>query len=270
MNPLYPTSHRDVNALLDTLLPRVQLIVGDQFVGMYLDGSLANGDFDQASDIDFVVVTTDEITSDLFLALQAMHDQIATSESRFAVDLEGSYIPRAALRRYDPAHAVHPNIERGAGERLKLVHHDTAWLVHLHILRERGITLAGPPARSLIDPIAPADLRQAMLSVLAGWAARILDQPARIATHRGSQSYIVLSLCRVLYTLDSGAVVSKQAAANWAKESLDARWVPLIERALAGRHDPTSAVPPEDIDETLEFVRYSLERSQQYTALDKN
>jgi hypothetical protein len=231
---------------------------------MYLDGSLANGDFDQASDIDFVVVSTAEFTSDLFLTLQAMHDWIATTDSSFALDLEGSYIPQAALRRYDPAHACHPNIERGLGERLKIVQHDAAWVVHLWILRERGIRLAGPPVNRLIDPVSPIDLRQAMLSVLPGWANHILEQPARLA-RRGYQSYTVLSLCRVLYTLDHGSIVSKQAAAGWARVSLDERWGRLIERALAGRHDPASMVLPEDLNGTLEFVRYSLERSRRYS-----
>jgi hypothetical protein len=263
MNPIPPTPHPDVNALLETLSQRVQAILGERLVGIYLDGSLANGDFDQASDIDFVVVTSDDITGDLFLALQAMHDQIATSDSRFALDLEGFYIAQTALRRYDPAHAVHVNIERGPAERLKIVTLDAAWMVHLHIVRERGITLAGPPAHTLIDPVSPDDLQRAMLSVLPGWAARILDHPERMS-QRGSQSYIVLSLCRVLYTLHNGTVVSKQAAACGALESLDQRRSRLIERALAGRHDPASAASPEDIGETLEFVRHSLERSRQY------
>jgi hypothetical protein len=262
MTPTPPTPHPDVNALLEGLLQRVQAILGDRLVGMYLDGSLANGDFDQASDIDFVAVTSDDITDDVFLALQAMHDQIAASDSRFAHDLEGFYISQTALRRYDPAQARHINIERGPGERLKKVTLDAAWMVHLHIMRERGITLAGPPARMLIDPVSPDDLRLAMLSVLPGWAAHILSHPERMS-HRGSQSYIVLSLCRALYTLHNGTVVSKQAAAGWALESLDERWVGLIERALAGRHDPASPATPEDVNGTLEFVRYSLERSRE-------
>ena len=263
MNSNHPTPYPDVNALLEILLQRVQLILGDLFVGMYLDGSLAGGDFDRASDIDFVVVTTDEIAGDLFLALQAMHDRIATIDSKWAIQLEGSYISQHALRRYGPAHALHPNIERGPGERLKMVHHDAAWIVHQYILRERGITLAGPPPQSLIDPVSPADLRQAMLSVLPEWSARLLREPAQIA-QRGYQSYTVLSLCRVLSTLHNGTVVSKPIAARWAQASLDGRWAPLIERALAGRLDSGSAASPEDVNKTLEFIRYSQERSRQY------
>jgi hypothetical protein len=224
---------------------------------MYLDGSLTSGDFDQDSDIDFVVVTNDEISGDLFSELQAMHERIATIDSWWAIQLEGSYISQHALRRYDPTRALHPNIERGRGERLKMIPHDAAWITHRYVLRERGITLAGPVPQILIDPVSPNDLRQAMLEIVHGWAAHILDKPAQISS-RGYQSYTVLSLCRVLYTLHYGTVVSKRVAARWAQETLGERWVPLIERTWAGRHNPGSEASPEDVNGTLEFIRYTL------------
>src|SRR6266542_2800417 len=115
----------------------VRTILGSHFIGMYLDGSLASGAFDQDSDIDFVVVTDEEVRGDLFLALQAMHERIAALDSPWAIQLEGSYISTGALRRYDPANDMHPNIERGLGERLKRIDHGAGWNVHRSILRER-------------------------------------------------------------------------------------------------------------------------------------
>jgi len=263
MNAPHWTPYPDVNALLLELLRNVQHILGDHLIGMYLDGSLANGDFDEASDIDFVVVTDEEVSATHFAALQAMHDHLATTDSPWAIQLEGSYIGQHALRRYDPANALHPNIERGPGERLKLVHHDAAWIVHRYIVRERGITMVGPAPQTLIDPISPTLLQQAMLSFLPGWAAHLLNDPAQI-THRGYQSYIVLSLCRVLYTLQYGTVGSKPAAARWAQEAVSERWVPLIERTWEGRHNAGEEPSPEDINETLEFLQYTIECSHQF------
>jgi hypothetical protein len=256
-----PTPYPDINALLHEVLSNVQTILGNHFIGMYLDGSLTSDAFDQASDIDFVVVTDEEIAGALFGALQVMHERIAAMDSPWAIQLEGSYISQRALRRYDPAHALHPNIERGRDEHLKMVHHDAAWVIHRYILRQRGMALTGPPARTLIDPISPTDLRQAMLSMLPAWAVPLLHDPAPMQA-RGYQSFIVLSLCRVLYTLHYGTVVSKPAAARWAQEALGERWGPLIQRALAGRHNPDSETSAEDASGTLEFLRYTLERSQ--------
>jgi hypothetical protein len=196
-------------------------------MGMYLEGSLANGDFDQDSDIDFVVVTDEDISEDIYLTLQAMHAGINQIGTGWAIQLEGSYMARQALRRFDPGHARYPNIERGIGEPLKLVFHDESWNIHRYILRERGITLSGPDPKTLIDPVSPADLRRAMLPALHGWATDILHDPDKM-THRGYQSYIVLTLCRILYTLQFGDVVSKPKAISWVKGTVN------VDRAAPG------------------------------------
>lgn len=258
----YPTPYPEVNSILQELIERVRNILGSHFIGMYLDGSLTSADFDEDSDIDFVVVTDEDISRDLFLALQGMHDRIATIDSPFAVQLEGSYISQHGLRRFDPEHALHPNIERGEGERLKMVYHDDWWIIHRYVLRERGITIAGPAPQTLIDPVLPNDLRRAMLSLLKGWAMQILDNP-NLINSRGYQSYVVLSLCRILYTLQQGDVVSKPVAAQWAKETLDGQWVSLIDRAWIGRHYPQEKAEPEDIEGTLDLIRFILKHSQQ-------
>lgn len=258
-----PTPYTEVNDLLRELLESVQIILGSHFIGMYLEGSLASGDFDQDSDIDFVVVTDEDISGNLSSALQAMHERIATIDSWCAIQLEGSYISQHALRRYDPDHALHPNIERGSGERLKMAYHDDAWTVHRYVLRERGIMVIGPSPQTLIDPVSPNDLRRAMLPILHGWATHILNNPNEINS-RGGQSYTVLSLCRILYTLQFGDVVSKPLAARWAKETLGENWVSLIDRAWVGRQNPQLKAQSDDVNGTLDFIRYTLERSQQF------
>jgi hypothetical protein len=263
----YPTPYADVNSLLDELLQHVQEILGSHFVGLILDGSLTSGDFDQDSDIDFVVITAEEITEDTFLALQAMHDRLAITGSVWAIQLEGSYISQRGLRRYDPAYTRYPNLERGEGERLKWADHDEGWNIHRWVLRERGILVAGPSPETLIDPLDPARLKKAMQPVLCGWAAGFLEAPERMGQQRGYQSYIVLTICRILYTLSTGKVASKPSAARWARETLDPRWAPLIERAWEGRHSGSSAIQEGEVEATLDFIRYGLERGRN---LDEN
>jgi len=115
----YPTQYPEVNAVLNILAPEAQEILRDQFIGMYLHGSLAYGGFDLDSDVDFVVVTADELPDALFLKLQAMHAHIATLDSWCATQLEGSYIPRQAMQNYDPLRALHLHIDRGRNEHLQ-------------------------------------------------------------------------------------------------------------------------------------------------------
>src|SRR5947207_15720461 len=97
------TGYADVDAVLAELLAGVRGTLGPQLVGVYLDGSLATGDFaPHSSDIDVLVVTEDVLSDDVVAALGAMHARLATGLSKWTRELEVSYIPRRALRRFDP------------------------------------------------------------------------------------------------------------------------------------------------------------------------
>jgi hypothetical protein len=228
---------------------------------MYLYGSLATSDFDPASsDIDIVVVPDEALSDDLFAAVAAMHARFAAGDSPWATEIEVSYISRDALRRYDPARNLHPRINRGNGT-LTLEPHENDWVIQRYVLREHGVTLAGANPRTLIDPVQPDELRRATAELMRVWWGPMGDDPARLR-RRGYQAYTVLTMCRVLYTLQRGAIVSKPVAARWARETLDARWSPLIERALAWRKDQQDVLG-NDIAETQALIQHTLARCQQ-------
>jgi hypothetical protein len=227
---------------------------------MYLFGSLANGDFDRHSDIDILFVTDRAISKDAFQELFRIHERISTIDSPWAIQLEVSYIPKDALRRFDPSNNRHPHIDRGPGEKLHISQHDADWIIQRYILRERGITVTGPDLKTLIAPVSQADLRWAVSEILQNWFRQFLDDPAPLKS-RGYQTYTVLTMCRTLYTWEHGEIVSKPAAAAWVKQNLDHEWTGLIERAWAGRQTPGLEALPEDITATLDFIRYTLEYS---------
>lgn len=254
----HPTPYPDVNAVIHAVLSGARTILGDDLLGMYLTGSLAAGDFDpQNSDIDFIVVTATELSTETIAALTVMHAHIAAGSSKWATELEGSYIPAQALRRYDPANAEHPHIFRGEGEsRLFMMWHASDWVIQRHVLREHGVVIVGPSPRTLVDPIPPDDLRQAVRTLAKVWPAPLLDDPEPLR-HNGYHAYTVVTLCRMLYTLQHGTIVSKPVAARWAQRADGARWAALIERALGW------AMGWDDVHATLDFMRYTLERSEQ-------
>jgi len=256
--------NEEVGELLRRFLDDVRDTLGAQFVGAYLFGSLACGGFDRDSDIDVLVVTEDELSGELFASLRAMHERINSSGSHWATQLEVSYIPRRALWRHDPSGATHPHIDRGAGERLQLARHDSDWVVQRHTLRERGVTLKGPAPDTLIAPVTQDELRRAMLDLL-WWPAEILEEPTRMS-ERGYQSYMVLTMCRVLYTLERGEVASKREAARWASRHLGERWTPLIERAWEGRRNPRVKASEEEIEETIGLIRHTIELARSLDA----
>ena len=111
-----------MNALVRAVLVGAQQHVGSHFVGIDLEGSLVSEDFDQDSDIDFVVVSDHALSAEQFAAWQRMHDRVATTPSWYADQIEGVYVTRQSLDRYAPTHARSAIIERGPGERLRREH----------------------------------------------------------------------------------------------------------------------------------------------------
>jgi predicted nucleotidyltransferase len=86
MKLIFPTLYPDVNAILGLLLKNIKEILQDQFVGMYLYGSLSSGDFNpETSDVDFLVVTTDSLTQEAIAELEAMHHRIWKSGLTWAL-----------------------------------------------------------------------------------------------------------------------------------------------------------------------------------------
>ena len=97
------TPYSDVNETLTSLLGSAKEILGDQFIGMYLYGSLSSGDFNpETSDIDFLVVVIYLLTQKTISALEDMHKQTWASSLKRAGKLEGAYVHRELIRKHDP------------------------------------------------------------------------------------------------------------------------------------------------------------------------
>jgi hypothetical protein len=146
---------------------------------------------------------------------------------------------------------------------LKMAAHDATWDIHRYILREHGVRVAGPPLKELIDPVTTDQLRRAASTILTGWAAGLLAAPEQIQG-REYQSYAVLSLCRILYTLQIGNVATKPIAARWCQERLGPPWSTLIERALEGRQHWDIPLLSGEVQATLDFIRYAVAQLHTY------
>ncbi len=251
---IHPTPYADVNAVLSELLAGVRVVLAEHFLGLYLYGSLASGDFNpETSDIDFLVVTTDEIPAEMISELELMHMRLMSSDLKWAIKLEGAYIPQQAIRRYGINNLPRPCINEG---KFYLAPQGSDWIIQRHIIREQGVVLAGPAPRTLIDPVEPKDIRWSVLAYLNEWWAPMLDKPKRLHSSE-YQAYAIVTMCRTLYTLQHGTIASKPVSARWAQERLGEDWVGLIEQGLAWR----PGVEMERFNETVDFIRYTVEQS---------
>jgi hypothetical protein len=255
------TGFEDLDGLLDALVRGVDDALGPDRVGIYLQGSFALGGADRHSDVDLTMVVARAPTPPQLAALRDLHRRLYGRPESWATHLEGSYVPRAELRRRGPTQRSFWYLDNGSDRLVRDPHCDTQ--VVRWILREHGIALAGPPAATLIDPVTPAQLRLEARRILeqdVAWA-QLPSEVGRMS--RWKQPFVVVTLCRILHTLAVGRVVTKRDALAWALETAPTRWHPLLERALADRPDPWARVHQcaDDalVEETLAFAGWAAE-----------
>lgn len=250
------THYSDVNDILDHLLTRAKEALGDQFVGMYLYGSLSSGDFNpSSSDIDFLIVTKAILDEKIIDALDAMHQRIWDSGLKWAAKLEGSYLPLGCLPRYEKTSEAYPTVNE---HKFYVAPHGSDWIIQRHIIREHGLVLAGPEPKTLIDPVSPDDIRSAVMGILQEWWFPMLDDPSWLRNHGVEyHAYAILSMCRSLHALEHGTIVSKPQAAKWAQMEFESRWKGVIEQALSIQ---TGQREFKLIDEAIAFIQFTEER----------
>ena len=251
-----------VDEILAALVPGVQAALADNLVGVYLRGSLATGDFIDTSDVDFLVATERPVSEAESSALIALHERLAALPNKYANRLEGAYIDRASLRRFEPGRRF---LTVECETPLRWKEHETSWLIERCGLRESGVALLGPDPRSLIDTISAEELRDAARRRLREWATWAVEpeDPEWLAP-RSHQAYVVETMCRALYTLAFGELISKRKAAEWAISALPEPWRTLVEGAVARRTDDSS--DPDTIVDVLAFVQWCAAEGEAATS----
>lgn len=268
-------------------LGELRALIGQNLVGVYLHGSLAVGDFDAGSDVDFMVVLREDLVPGEIGPVHALHQSLCQRPSRWARCFEGSYAPMGPLRRLsteprDPPGEPRVDGRREPGtwrpgpyaypfwfvsedERPVRREYDNCQLVRW-VLREKGVRLLGPPPHTLVDPVSAQDLRREMAQMLACNRVRLATDRAWFGSAYGQASGVLL-LARALETLATGEVRSKRSAVGFARGHLAPRWAQLVADAFDVRArctaDPQAApvVDPRAVDETLAFLDWAVAHS---------
>lgn len=269
------TQNPELDGVLQDHAKRLQEVLGDSLIGMYLLGSLAIGDFDSTSDIDFVVVTTDEMSESQVDRVQSVHDETYGQENRWVKHLEYSFFPLNILRQPSSPFSHDGRVEDRNRELWYFEHgspkiersdHDNS-LVSRWTLREKGVTVVGPEPSSLLDPVSPNALRGEIRDSLVGWGDELFED-AEPFRNRFFQAFIVLHYCRMLQDLNEGRITSKREGAEWAKSNLDSKWISLIEYCWNDRQDSeihiSQPAVPEIFDEVLAFVEYAVPLGREF------
>ena len=262
--PKYP--YPELREVLNVFVDEVAAELKENLVGIYLVGSIASGDFDLDSDVDFLVVTNTELTEANMKSLQDIQTRIHEIDCYPAKHLEGSYISMSDLNDWGTVGRKNLYYFDNGSTTYELSTHDNQWHVRW-ILRERGITLIGQKPETILQAIPPNklsnEIKASMFQVKRFFEDEI-NRPLSFFNSRFGQSFVVLTYCRMLHTLHTGTVQSKKVGAQWAKQFVDPKWVKLIDQAWNEREGVRFMVKIRQraeqslLDETLDFINYAV------------
>jgi hypothetical protein len=183
----------------------------DNLYAVYVYGAVTFPETMHTGDVDFHVILSTPPAEAGRVAVLGLHDRLAREFPPLGAELDGYYILLADARRSErPRHLLFPDLV------------DDSWALHrAHILAGRCIVLRGPDPKTIYVPPSWLELEQALDGELDYVANHLTQYPA----------YCVLNLCRLMYSHETGDVVtSKAAAAAWGLDRLPA-WRSLIEAA---------------------------------------
>lgn len=216
-------------AVMHDLIQGLLTILGARLLGVYVGGSVALGDFCEAtSDLDFLVVTDGFLSMEDQIAVKQLHAELLGRHG-FAARLEGDYAPLEALVPTGTTVPV-PGCERGVF--IARVGEIMLSADNIYNMREHGLNLYGPPPAELLPAVSHQQVRGAVQEMLA-------EGPEPFETVEEAASSL-LNLVRSLLALSKGEPVTKTEGARWALHNLPAPLRPAIEAAVAVRSGTTN------------------------------
>lgn len=214
---------------VDEIVRLVRDVLGNDVIGAYLHGSAVLGELRPRSDIDVLVVsrgrTTPVQSRGLVDRLLAISGRRAYSGPARPVEL--TIVVQSDVRpwRYPPLSEfqygewMRDDFERGDMPASSEPSPDLAPMITMVLLGNRP--LFGPPPAEVLDPVPHHDL-------IRGIVAGI---PGLLADLEGDEANVLLTLARIWTTVATGAIHSKDAAADWVLSRLPEEHRAVLARA---------------------------------------
>jgi Domain of unknown function (DUF4111) len=240
-----------VSRLLDDLTAHLPLILRRNLVGIYLYGSLTQSAFKpKTSDVDCIVVTRRDLSDAQFKKLRAWLAAAAKSNPWFA-RLQMSILIRDQLLTINSNYCLYQfgELKRGTS--------DGNPIIWINVL-ESGVTLYGADPKSFVPPIGIEIFFEALKRELNYLREELIEK--RDSEWRDVpfyRAYAVLTLCRILYSLDKGTIVSKPRAARWAMKQVPEKLKDIILQALDSDRDSENRSAAISLLRIRQFINFA-------------
>lgn len=220
-------------ACASAVASRLQRALPDDLVAVYLHGSAVLGGFRwDRSDLDLLVLTGRPLTDAQTLALPAVLASVAYPSN----GLELSVLTAAEAARPtfpEPRFQLHVGTE-GWDRRMTVADGrarggDRDLVLHVAVCRETGLAVVGPPPTTTLAVVPVEEIRAAAIDEIR-WALE----------HDPPPEYVILTAARAWRYVETGQIVSKTEAGQWAeRRTPDA---PVIAAALSRQQGGTVEV----------------------------
>jgi predicted nucleotidyltransferase len=255
------TIYQNINELLDEWTEGIKNQLGEKVVGLYLSGSLSYGDFiPRRSDIDLHAVLHNPLDKKALREVDRLHKILNKRYPIWGGRLECDYASLELWKQRPPSIIVRP--WWGFDRFYPAAPAGNEWVINQYFLYRYGLTLDGPEFSSLLPPVDLQEFRKAsVMDLFKEWEPKTRDPRWFANSH--NQSYIVLNLCRILYTVSGAEPGSKKTAGEWTKTHYP-QWKDLVTEAEEWEYGKEM----KRNRDSLEFLKFSVNTVKESAKLE--
>lgn len=206
----------------------------ENIIGIYLFGSLAYGGFNEnSSDIDINVITKNLLNKNEMDIIKNIHKELIELNNIWGNRLEVSYTPIFMIKEKSIPKIPRPYFN---GKFYEKAGYGNEWLINNYLILNYGKNIYGQEYKKLINyDITIEDIKKSCLNdFYKEWHPKIID--SEWLQNSENQAYIVLNICRIIYTIKNNKIGNKKESAKWIKEKYG-QWKDLIEEAEKWEHN---------------------------------
>lgn len=228
-------------------------------VGVYLYGSAVIGGLRIDSDVDILVVVncslSERMRRDLTKRLMLISGKIGNPDMMRPLEVTVINQKDAVIRHFPPRYDfmygewLREHFEKGE---IPEPTYDPDLTILLFQARENSINLYGPKAMEVLEPVPIVDIRRAIKESL----------PGLIASMKGDERNVILTLARMWQTAATGEISSKDQAAEWAMSRLSGNYTSLLDiarKAYLGEHTDRWEGMEAEILSFVDHIKKSIE-----------